>query len=854
MRLLKLSPARVPEQSQERSQNFADAVLDLADGAGHETACIVLEDRETDQISGLLAGFGLDRNDQGEQQSGVAARILRFAPHILIATATQADGRRAEAPTFRARWRPLLRYQVFECADGVVALANLETGRRVDVPVSEPQRALDLIHADALARIRADPGTVKLTGSDFDVLAAAQGALDEWAARRPKRVDSDPVVACAGALESVLEDDILVEETLWVKGWIDWRPRRFSKMILRLENREWQVEIAGPRGDVDSVDALGFGAEIELGDARGSARLSLWLVDHTGLRRKWIDRRIWISPKTPVRSVTPLVRGEAEVRRRHIRCAPICEDRRIVHLAAWQSGRCIARWSDEAGLPASGVVDLDVSRTLSGSSLVHLHLTLEDARPTPWLALDPATGLPVAAKRFDNAAVIDKDSMTLASFFSMQALPDGAVSFTLDGKPVARRAPGGDPALVKIDFARSAGLAILEAEGPDGWRRAIRIFRARRERAGRCHLPAFVLPPGRPAAPTVAEAGETPRVVLIRQSSAPTDELYVLSGLEARAARGEVDLRIVDLDGDATDSRARADLLTAGAVVIVSRYLTDPWIESVAKQAAKLAGVFYVMDDDVTMAENDVRMPGGYRKRMIDTAQSDFQAMLHLSTRFVVTSEALDARFASAKTDLLTPPYIRPCETLTHLDDLSEIRIEYHGTQVHRADLDAIVDALITIHDEYPHTRLRTFMGIHAPRRLRRLERVDIMPEQPWPAYRETVAASRAHIGLAPMLTTPYNLAKSFVKIMDIARLGAAGLYSRSGPYAAVVTHGKDGLLLENDAQIWRYALAWLIENPAEIRKMALAGQDLARRLSERRHPTEYWRDALFGDAAGTRR
>jgi hypothetical protein len=329
--------------------------------------------------------------------------------------------------------------------------------------------------------------------------------------------------------------------------------------------------------------------------------------------------------------------------------------------------------------------------------------------------------------------------------------------------------------------------------------------------------------------------------VLIRRESAPTDELYALSGLEPLAARGRIDLRIVDLAHDARAPGDRDALLCEGAAVVVSRYLTTPWLEALARHQGRLAGIFYLIDDDVTLAEGDGALPRRYAERMAAVAHGEFQALLHLASRLVVTSDFLARRFASPRTDLLTPPYIRPRDDLGHLDDTAEIRIEYHGTRLHAVDLDAVAEALARVHDRYPRTRFRTFMGRRLPGALRGLARVESLPEMPWPEYRDLVASSRAHVMLAPMLGTPYNRAKSFVKVMDAARLGAAGLYSRRAPYEDVVTHGADGLLLETRAEAWHDALCGLIEAPERIRLLARGGQALARALSEANHPAAYW-------------
>jgi hypothetical protein len=230
---------------------------------------------------------------------------------------------------------------------------------------------------------------------------------------------------------------------------------------------------------------------------------------------------------------------------------------------------------------------------------------------------------------------------------------------------------------------------------------------------------------------------------------------------------------------------------------------------------------------------------------MITVAHSEFQTLLHLSSRFIVTSQFLFERFASKKTDLLNPPYIEQSGDLAHFANLNAISIEYHGTQAHRNDLSAIAPALNHVHDAYPQVRFKIFMGDQTPLKLRGRERIEIHDSMLWDDYKAMVKVSRAHIAIAPMLHTPYNRAKSFVKIHDHARLGAVGIYSNRPPFRDVVTHGLDGFLLENDQILWRNTLTWLVKHPEELKQRALAGQALARRIGDLKNAEKYWRGIL---------
>ncbi len=79
----------------------------------------------------------------------------------------------------------------------------------------------------------------------------------------------------------------------------------------------------------------------------------------------------------------------------------------------------------------------------------------------------------------------------------------------------------------------------------------------------------------------------------------------------------------------------------------------------------------------------------------------------------------------------------------------------------------------------------------------------------------------RWDIALAPLCDTPFNRAKSDIKFLDYAALGAPGIYSDLPVYADSVRHGETGLLTANDTASWVAALRSLIEQPDLRRELA---------------------------------
>jgi glycosyltransferase involved in cell wall biosynthesis len=76
-----------------------------------------------------------------------------------------------------------------------------------------------------------------------------------------------------------------------------------------------------------------------------------------------------------------------------------------------------------------------------------------------------------------------------------------------------------------------------------------------------------------------------------------------------------------------------------------------------------------------------------------------------------------------------------------------------------------------------------------------------------------TTVRPRWHIGLAPLLDTPFNRAKSSIKAMDYAAMGLTVLASDMPVYRGSLADGPAGQLVANDPAAWHAALDWLIRD-----------------------------------------
>ncbi|MBT6278375.1 MAG: glycosyltransferase [Chromatiales bacterium] len=333
-------------------------------------------------------------------------------------------------------------------------------------------------------------------------------------------------------------------------------------------------------------------------------------------------------------------------------------------------------------------------------------------------------------------------------------------------------------------------------------------------------------------------------VLVVRRASSPTDQLYALSPLSILARESGFELDVVDCEGPDAVAPVAIATRAIGRHVIVCRYCSSPVLRRIVAAKRRLASLTYVVDDDIAAAAQTPGLEWAYRVSQIRVARREFQELLAVADRVVVTSPWLLERYGSSKTQLLDPPLLWSLPGTSHFRS-SRCIISFHATVVHRADLEAIAPALKAIHGLRAQARIEVITTGRLPRPLRGLERCHKRAFQPWPVYQETMVRRRRHILVVPMLDTPFNRGKSHVKVLDAAGLGAVGVYSARAPYNSVVDHGRTGLLVDDSVQSWTRALLDLIDDPARAQAISAAGQARATQLGDVGLAVAFWREAL---------
>ncbi len=159
------------------------------------------------------------------------------------------------------------------------------------------------------------------------------------------------------------------------------------------------------------------------------------------------------------------------------------------------------------------------------------------------------------------------------------------------------------------------------------------------------------------------------------------------------------------------------------------------------------------------------------------------------------------------------------------------MRILCMGTTTHDRDFALIEPALTRLKAEYDDRIIIDIVGMTTGDELAPgLNRIGLPPNarRSYPGFVHwlTSADPPWHIGLAPLLDTPFNLCKSPIKAMDYAAMGMVVLASDTPVYRGSVADGPAGQLVANSDAAWYATLNGLLRNWDARRNIAARSRD----------------------------
>jgi hypothetical protein len=300
--------------------------------------------------------------------------------------------------------------------------------------------------------------------------------------------------------------------------------------------------------------------------------------------------------------------------------------------------------------------------------------------------------------------------------------------------------------------------------------------------------------------PSGKYAGHPREAVILAPGEIPTTDLYLHRHLAERFGSAVQYVNTLRTSPEAAE-------FGVDALVVIVRHAPLPWLRHLDKQRQRLAGVAFLMDDDIPAAARAEELPFNYAMRTAWRYARARRLLGAICSEVWVSTPVLARRYAQSSPRVVEPAYIGSASA-----EVASPVYFYHGTWAHRREIEWLVPIVRQVQQALPGVWFE-IMGTERVKRLfYGIPRVRVIHPMPWPDYLAYAGTVRYQVGLAPCFDTPFNRARSHSKVFDITRLGAAGIYSNVVPYAKKITDGRTGLLCDNDPDAWVMAITTLLQ------------------------------------------
>ena len=179
--------------------------------------------------------------------------------------------------------------------------------------------------------------------------------------------------------------------------------------------------------------------------------------------------------------------------------------------------------------------------------------------------------------------------------------------------------------------------------------------------------------------------------------------------------------------------------------------------------------------------------------------------------------------------------------------------IGYMGTMTHDDDLLMILPALQAVCGRHPEVEIEIIGGASCSKTYQQLQ--DLPVRFLKPARGEDIYPNfmlwftnwiNWDIGIAPLMDTDFNRAKSDIKFLDYAAIGAPGVFSDVLAFQKSVHHQGNGWLVSNKASSWEEALEFLLEDDGHRINLAKEAQDTVFSSRILKYCATNWLEALW--------
>lgn len=284
-------------------------------------------------------------------------------------------------------------------------------------------------------------------------------------------------------------------------------------------------------------------------------------------------------------------------------------------------------------------------------------------------------------------------------------------------------------------------------------------------------------------------------VIVFGRHPNPTTDYYLTARF---GGRPDIEYRLIDIR-----ERIPDDLDPDDALVVVCRYASRRVISWIRKNRARLAKVVLFLDDDIPAVILGSDASISYRAFLYYRALYPLAELNRYLDAIWVSTPRLGASLGHTETSIV-PPAPPPRLWATNWrrsSSNSEVSIAYHATGVHYSEHKFLQPIIADVMKRRSNIRFEVFADTRTARIWKNMAGVTVRKPVPWSDYLAEANQRHIDVMLVPLCESEVNDCRAATKRIDVARFGAAGIFSLSAAYG--LNEQEDEILLPNVHSHW---------------------------------------------------
>lgn len=324
--------------------------------------------------------------------------------------------------------------------------------------------------------------------------------------------------------------------------------------------------------------------------------------------------------------------------------------------------------------------------------------------------------------------------------------------------------------------------------------------------------------------------GQVKRIILLGRHPNPTADYYFTARL---SAPGMPPYTTVDIGGAGLET-----IDPSGTFVIVCRYASSRTLDWIERNATQLAGVGLFIDDDIPAVITSAESAFIYKLRLFIQALRPLGRLnTHLDVIWTSTAP-LAATLKGAAPRLLppAPPQAfwdtrQATAPTSNTEPGQTVVIAYHATAIHVQEHYFLQPIIAEVLQRRPQAHFEVFACGASRGIWNGMDRVTIRQPVTWSDYLAEASSRTIDVMLVPLTPSTINESRSATKRIDVARVGAAGIFSASSAYGQSDDSGEIRLPYEESP--WRDAIIELIDEPSKRHEAMLATRSMVQKMTD---------------------